>query len=80
MTNIEVSNAPDQKKPDTIPVKVDPVARSLAREDAFMKPGRVGHAKVGAPKGDRVRVRLTNQRPPGRPRKRPRDPRDVKYW
>lgn len=55
------------------PEQVDPVARSLARPDACAKPATIGH-----PKG--VRIRPTNHRLPGRPKKRKRDYRDVRYF
>lgn len=74
-TTIAISSQPPMKL-EEVPVKVDPVARSIAREDAFMKPGSIGKGS-----GNRgVRVRLTNQRPPGRPKRRKRDPRDVRFW
>lgn len=63
-----------EPKPENIPVKVDPVARSLERPDACAKPATIGKPKAG------VRVRVTNQRLPGRPRKRKRDYRDVKFF
>lgn len=56
---------------------VDPVARSLAKPDAFAKPGHIGAAKSV---GSKVRVRLTNEKVRGRPRKHRRDPRDVKFF
>jgi len=73
---IEVSNSPEQKKPEEVPIKQDPVQRSLAKPDACAKPCTIG--KTAANKG--VRIRVTNQRPPGRPKKKKRDPRDVKFW
>ena len=77
---IPVPSQPE-RKPDAVAINQDPVARSLAREDAFMKPAHIGKSVAKpAAKSDRVRVRLTNQRPPGRPRTRKRDPRDVKFF
>lgn len=70
---VEIPKSPPSKK-ETVHVTVDAVARSIAKPDAFAKP-----AVIGKPSA-KVRVRLTNQRPPGRPRKRPRDPRDVKFY
>lgn len=70
---IQIPSAPQAKK-QAVPITVDTVARSIAKPDAFAKP-----AVIGKPSA-KVRVRLTNQRPPGRPRKRPRDPRDVKFY
>ena len=46
----------------------DAVQRSLAKRDAFAKPGHV------------TRVRLTNEKPTTRRRKKKRDPRDVIYY
>lgn len=73
----------------TIPVPTSPrtvsqpvmvnaaVAKSIARPDAFSKAGTVSKTSVG--KGVRFRP-LKYQRPPGRPRKHPRDKRDVIYY
>lgn len=68
--SVEVPNYTPPKKEEP---PQDPVARSLARPDACAKPAVIGH-----PKG--VRVRPTNQRLPGRPKKKKRDIRDVKYF
>lgn len=72
--NDDIPNYPQpEAKPEPVPVKIlTSVERSLAKPDAFAKPGRVGNVKV--------RVRLTNQRQPGRPKKRKRDPRDVRFY
>lgn len=57
-----------------VPVITNPaVARSIAKRDAFMKPATLG-------KGNVTRVRLTNEKPKGRPRRRKRDVRDVKFF
>jgi len=77
MTNIEVSGSPKSNK-EAVAVKVDPVARSLAKDDAFMKPATVGKAPGrGTPS---TRVRLTNEKPKGRPRKRKLDYRAVSFF
>lgn len=69
---IDIPNYPLPEKQD-VPVKQDPVARSIAKPDAFAKPATIG-------KGSVTRVRLTNEKPKGRPRKRKRDKRDVKFF
>ena len=77
MTNIEVSSSPKSNK-EAVAVKVDPVARSLVKDDALMKPATVGKAPGrGTPS---TRVRLTNEKPKGRPRIRKRDPRNVVFF
>lgn len=67
-------------KPNDYPA--DPVARSVAREGAFSKPGSTKTAsksKGWAPaKG--TRFRATNEKARGRPRKRPRDKRSVEFF
>lgn len=51
------------------------VERSIARPDAFMKPGTVGRGT------NAVRIRLANPNPKSaRPRKRKRDPRAVNFY
>ena len=60
------------KKPDT----VDPVARSIAKPNAFAKPGTM--AKPGST-STRMRP-LTVKRGPGRMRKRKLDPRHVTFF
>lgn len=70
---VEIPKYP-QPKSEPVPIQVDPVARSLARPDACAKPAVIG--KHSAP----VRVRVTNQRLPGRPKRKKRDIRDVKYF
>lgn len=64
MVESSVTNyvALSEKKPE------DPVARSIAKRDAFAKPGHV------------TRVRLTNEKPTMRRRKKKRDPRDVIFY
>lgn len=57
---------------------VDPVQRSIAKPDAFAKPASL-KAKP-SPKGQ-TRVRTMDwKRTRGRPRKRPFDPRNVKFF
>lgn len=70
---VEIPKYP-QPNPEPVPIRVDPIARSIAKPDAFAKPAVVGHPNT------KVRVRLTNQRMPGRPKKRKRDIRDVRYF
>ena len=61
-----------------IPVPVNPtVAKSIARPDAFSKPGTSGKWSPG--KGVRFRS-LQVKKGPGRPRKKLRDPRDVRFY
>lgn len=67
-----------------IPVKppeVNPtVAKSIERDSAFSKPGSMSASPKWSPaKGVRFRS-LKYQRPPGRPRKKPRDKRNVIYY
>lgn len=61
---------------------VDPVARSVAREGAFSKPGSTKTASKGKgwspAKG--TRFRATNEKSKGRPRIRKRDPRSVEFF
>jgi hypothetical protein len=69
---ITIPTYPALKK-ESVPVKQTAVERSLARPDAFAKPGTLGNVKT--------RVRLTSPKPKsGRQRKRKRDPRDVKFF
>ena len=57
----------------------DPVARSIARPDAFAKPATIG--KPGSPTNRTTRVRTMDwKRGRGRPRKTPFDKRDVKFY
>lgn len=76
---IAIPNYPQPKKED-VPIRIDPVARSLAKPDAFMKPGTIG--KVGRGRGTpETRIRLTNEKPKSfRQRRRKRDPRDVHFF
>jgi hypothetical protein len=72
-------------KPAAVPlsqaVAVNPtVAKSIARPDAFSKAGTIGKAAPAA-KSQSMRFRpLKYQRGPGRPRKNPRDVRNVIYY
>jgi len=59
--------------------EVDPVARSIAKPDAFAKPATMG--KPGQPTSKQTRVRTMDwKRGRGRPRKTLRDKRDVKFF
>jgi hypothetical protein len=62
------------EQPTPIKPPVDPVARSIARPDAFAKPGSLATGK-----GMRFRP-LAVKRPPGRPRKHPEDKRHVTFY
>jgi hypothetical protein len=74
MTNLP--QYPALKVPDP---PVDPVARSVAREGAFSKPGSTKAGKGWSPaKG--TRFRATNEKVKGRPRTRKRDPRNVEFF
>lgn len=65
--------APELKKKE----EQDPVARSIAKPHAFAK---AGTDKPSSPtKGTRFRP-MQYKRPPGRPRKKPRDPRKVDFY
>ncbi len=58
----------------------DPVARSIAKPDAFAKPASFSKpGKATNDKGTRVRV-MGWKRGVGRPRKTARDVRDVKFF
>lgn len=78
------SYIPHSVQPIQIPKKVeDPVARSIAKPDAFAKPATMG--KAGAPtnqKGNKpTRIRTMDwKRGRGRPRKTLRDIRDVHFF
>jgi hypothetical protein len=63
-----------QPKKEVVPVKVTAVERSIAKPDAFAKP-----ATIGKPANSKVRVRLTNEKPKGRRRRR-NDKRDVQFY
>lgn len=55
--------------------EIDPVARSVAKPDAFTKPGTIGNQSKP------VRFRPLNwKQPRGRPRKHAKDYRDVTYY
>ena len=60
----------------------DPVARSVAREGAFSKPGSVGKASKGWAPAKGVRFRATAEKPEGRRpgRRRRNDPRSVRFY
>ena len=59
--------------------EVDPVARSIAKPDAFAKPATMG--KPGQPTAKQTRVRTMDwKRGRGRPRKTLRDKRDVRFF
>jgi len=79
MTTIPVT--PD-KPPVLEAIPVTPaVAKSIARPDAFDKAGTMGKGTTGKPANKGVRFRaLKATRGPGRPRKTPRDVRNVKYF
>jgi hypothetical protein len=66
----ELPTYPLLKKPE------DPVARSIAKPNAFASPGTL--AKTNE-KGTRVRP-LAVKKSPGRQRIRKRDPRFVRYY
>lgn len=58
----------------------DPVARSIAKPDAFAKPATIGKPGMATnQKPTRLRT-MDWKRTRGRPRKRPFDVRDVKYF
>lgn len=61
---------------------VDPVARSIAKPDAFSKPASfTGKDKAKSAPSKNTRIRTMDwKRGKGRPRKMPRDPRDVKFF
>lgn len=62
-------------KREEVPVKqLTAVERSLAKPDAFAKPGSIGQQQK-----TRVRM-LTAKLKSGRQRKRKRDPRDVRFF
>ncbi len=59
-------------------LEIDPVARSIAKPDAFSKPASFNQAKS---KNTVTRIRTMNwKRGKGRPRKTVRDPRDVQFF
>lgn len=58
---------------------VDPVARSVERENAFSKPGHTSKGKGWQPARG-VRFRPTNEKAKGRIRKRKPDARFVRYY
>jgi hypothetical protein len=71
-------------KAPTVPLSValatnPTVAKSIARPDAFAKPGTMGKAAAVKSQGMRFRP-LQYKRGPGRPRKNPRDVRSIIYY
>lgn len=70
-------NEPAPVIPPPKPPENPTVAKSIARPDAFSKPGSMGKWSPG--KGVRFRA-LKATRGPGRPRKHPRDKRDIRYY
>jgi hypothetical protein len=74
---------PVQANPTKLPEvpPVDPVARSIARPDAFAKPGSIGKpgAATNQKAGTRVRT-LSWKRGKGRPRIHPKDKRNVTFF
>lgn len=62
---------PPAKKPED-----DPVAKSIAKPNAFAKPGNM---TTSTNKGTRFRP-LAFKKGPGRMRKRKRDPRQVDFY
>ena len=71
MTAIIPTYPPLKKEP--VPVKQDPVARSMARPDACAKPCTMN-------KGVRVRVTAGDKSLKPRKKKRNNDPRDVTFY
>lgn len=74
-------------EPPYIPKGVQPpplnptVAKSIAKPDAFSKAGSMGKESGKWSPGKGVRFRaLKATRGPGRPRKHPRDKRDIRYY
>lgn len=78
MNSIPVTTTPEG---NSQPVAITPaVAKSIARPDAFAKAGTMAKSSAPAkPAGVRFRA-IKYQRGPGRPRKNPRDVRDVLYY
>jgi hypothetical protein len=72
-TTITIPTYPALKK-EAVPVKqLTAVERSLARPDAFSKPGTMGQQKT--------RIRTLRTKPKsGHQRKKKRDPRQVKFY
>lgn len=70
-----LQNIPQVKKPEQ-----DPVARSIAKPDAFAKPCSIGKpGQATAKGGTRVRT-MSWKRGAGRPRINPVDKRKVKFY
>lgn len=57
---------------------IDPVERSIAKPDAFAKPGTIGKTAAQS-KGTRIRT-LGWKRGTGRPRIHPKDKRNVTFY
>jgi hypothetical protein len=76
-TTIAIPTYPPIKKAE-VPVKQQTaVERSLARPDAWAKPGTIGNVKGNV----KTWVRTTALKPKsGRPRRKKRDPRDIHYF
>lgn len=70
-TTIPIPNYP-RPKAEAVEVKLDPVARSMAKPDACAKPCTT------KPANSRVRVRVNNDRV--RVRRKKRDKRDVQFY
>lgn len=71
-----LENIPKKLEPNP-----DPVARSIAKPDAFAKPASIG--KPGSPTNQKPNTRVRTmmwKRTIGRPRKTLRDPRKVKFF
>lgn len=66
--SVEIPHYPKPPEPVT-----DAVVRSIAKPDAFAKPGVVGNPGRG------VRIRLTTNKS-AKPRKRKKDYRDVNFY
>lgn len=74
----EITQYPPLNQPEP-----DRIAKSVERDSAFSKPGSISKAK-GTSKGWKpahgTRFRPTNEKVKGRPRKKPRDPRNVQFY
>jgi hypothetical protein len=70
ITTVSIPTYPAPKR-EEVPVKQTAVERSLARTDAWAKPGTIG----------KVQVRTTAVKPKsGRQRRKKRDPRNVHFF
>lgn len=70
---IDVPHYQPQKK-EPVPIHQDPVARSIAKPDAFAKPGTFGNSKV------RVRLSANPNNVKIRRKKKNWDRRDVTFY